>query len=275
MTFIVTLMTLLVERFFDWSHLRYMGWFTHYERWVEQKSPSKNPYVILAAAILPVIIIVSLLGCLLDGALYGFVRLIFEVIVLMYCYGPQNLWADAFASINTLSGGDAKAAQDKLQYTFGIQSTNSPQTLHFQLLDHIFMAANRRIFAVVFWYVIAGLPGAILYRLITLATDGTSNTAQVARKIEEWLDYIPVRIFSFLFALGGHFVKVLSCWRKKVFSNVSQNEALLTDCGLAALGVEDAPHLLDDGSILREAVSLLDRVFIITLVLIALFVLMS
>lgn len=274
MTFIVTLITLLVERFFDWSHLRQVGPFYAYDNWVENKLLNKNNYLTLVAVVLPIVLGVQIIEIALNNVMYGFIKLIFEVIVLLYCYGPKNLWADAFSSINTLSNGDAAAVTSKLQLSFGISKESNSKRKHTLLLEHIFIAANRRIFSVVFWYVLGGIAGAVAYRLITLIADGNTRLSSIAHQIEDYMDYVPVRIFTFLFALGGHFSKVLTAWRKKAFLGIAFNDALLTDCGFAALGVDvDATPLTDDGVVEREAVSLLDRVFVISLVLIAMVVL--
>ena len=52
MTFIVILIALLIERFFDWSHLRYWRWYVAYQRIIMQKIPSVSPYLILILSIL-------------------------------------------------------------------------------------------------------------------------------------------------------------------------------------------------------------------------------
>lgn len=275
MTFIVLLIALLVERFFDWSHLRHWFWYPSFERLIMKRLPNVPSYGILAAAIIPLILILMLFTHLLNGALYGFPMLVFQVFVLLYCFGPQNLWADAFASINALVQSDAQIASDKLKATFGISPSGDKQTLHRQLIDQIFIQSNRRVFAVVFWYSLLGLGGALLYRLVSLsatpqnmAEDNLPELRQSGCIVESVLDWIPARLFTFLFALGGHFSKVLMCWPKKAVLGLSGNESLLGECGAAALG-DDQGLLPDDGSMERNALSLLDRVFIIVLVLAA------
>jgi hypothetical protein len=73
---------------------------------------------------------------------------------------------------------------------------------------------------------------------------------------------------TLLFALGGNFAQVLHCWRKKANLSLSGSNKFLVDCGSAALGQEDQDKFPVDGSVERGAVSLLDRAFIIGLVLI-------
>lgn len=274
MIFIVTLIALLIERFFDWSHLRHWSWFIAYQRMVMKRIPTISPYLILVSTIVPLLLGIFLIEYIIDDWLYGVVTLLFNLLVFLYCLGPQNLWADAFACINALVQGDTNFAADKLRTAFGITNTRSVQSLHRELLNHIFIAANSRVFAIVFWYVLLGPIGAILYRMVTLCSNRSNqNTipelSQSAYTVEAVLDFVPIRILTFIFALGGHFVHVLNCWRQQVLLGMSHNESLLIDCGTAALNHEDQAKLPEDGTAEKGAIGLLDRTFVIVLVLIA------
>lgn len=273
-TFIVALIGLLIERFFDWSHLRQWSWFIKFQRAVLRRIPNSSSYLMLALTILPLVIGVALIQYLLQGALYGFVELLFELFIFIYCLGPQDLWADVFVCTNVLSQGDEEAAAEKLKMSFGIANgATRAQALHKHLLDNIFIEANRRVFAMVFWFVALGPVGAVLYRLVTVSSSEVSVDAALAagaRTFENVLNWLPVRLFTLLFALGGHFSKVFSRWRKNVMQGIDSNETLLAECGIAALGSSDP--LPEDGSAEKMAIHLLDRAFVIMLVIIAILV---
>jgi AmpE protein len=269
MTFIVTLIALVIERFFDWSHLRQWHWYTAFQNAVMRRVSGKSPYVALALTIIPLLILVGLLEFVLDGWLFGFARFIFDLILFIYCLGPKDLWADAFSSLGTTPHEAPLAA--------------ASSSLHHHFLDHVFVEANRRVFAVVFWYVVLGPVGAILYRAITLSASTTVSTAsdvsqqtpeaelaKGAQSVESILNWIPIRIFTFLFALGGHFVQVLPSWRKNVLSGLDQNNILLSECGIAALGSEEQSKMIEDSATIEKStIQLLDRAFVITLVVVA------
>lgn len=280
MTFIVTLIALLIERFFDWSHLRRWVWYTNFQRAVMQRFPGKSSYTILVLTMIPLLGIVLLIQFMLKSSLFGFVELLFQLFVFLYCLGPQNLWADTFACINALMQADPQTAADKLRSAFGVTDAQTTQSLHGQLLSNIFIAANRRIFAIVFWFLVLGPVGAVLYRTITLSSADYPKQNPVpelissSRTIESLLDWIPVRLFTCIFALGGHCVKVLSCWRKKAVFGFDSNEKLLSECGAAALGNDDIENIVEDGSTAKSAIGLLDRSLVITLVFVAIVVLL-
>jgi AmpE protein len=276
MTFIVTLIALLLERFFDWSHLRRWDWFSAYQQAIMRRLPGKAPYLILGCIILPLLAATLLIQILLQNVLFGFVELLFQLFIFIYCLGQQNLWADTFASLSMLIRSDAKVDVEKLKVSFGVTETGL--SLHQALLSNLFIQANRRVFAVVFWFVILGPTGALLYRTVALSASPLSkqeispDVVIAARSLQSLLDWIPVRLLTLFFALGGHFAKVLSYWRKKAAWGLNMNDQVLTECGMAALGDND-DHIAQDGSAERNAIGLLDRAFVITLVVIAVLVL--
>lgn len=248
-SFIVVLITLLVERFFDWSHLRKWSWYSNIEKMVLQKIPSASPYALMAGGIVPIIIALVVVDTVLRNVLYGFPFLIFQVLVLLYCFGPRNLWADTFASINA--------------------NPQPSAAVQMQQLNQLFIMGNQRIFAVVFWFMLLGLPGAVLYRLASVTAEMSSGTTLNAagKKVVDVLDWVPARILAFLFALAGHFTRVLNCWRRRAMAGLDGNDLVLTECGIAAI-TEQTDVLPQDTTIEKSAVSLLDRVFIITLVVV-------
>jgi len=249
MTFIVTFIALLIERFFDWSHIRNWSWYLKLETYVTKKMMNQSPYLILALTILPILIIVALMGFLLKGILYGLITLILQLFILLYCLGPKNLWADHLIMIG--------------------QQNTQPESM-----GSFFVEANRRVFSVIFWFSILGPIGALLYRVLTIsAQEGTfAPVSQAARQLEVLMDWLPVRIFTFIFALGGHFADVLAIWRKNFKLSLFDNESLLIQCGMAALA-HNHPSSKDQ-SAEKSAIYLLDRVFVIALVILAILVLL-
>lgn len=277
MTFVVTLIALLIERFFDWSHMRRFTWYQSLQQMMMNRFTGLSSYFILAATIVPVLVAALLISLLLDKALYGLLSLLFQLLILLYCFGPRNLWANTFASLNVLTQGDAQSATNNLKTTFNIDHASSVQELHQQLTNHLFIEANRRIFAVIFWYVLLGPVGALLYRCVSLsATESTNQeisypitpgVPQAARLIESILDWIPVRILTFIFALGGQFSQVFNVWYKKVLLGPAYNQELLVRAGTAAIHQDDVNK--EDGALEKQALKLLDRSFVIVLVIVA------
>lgn len=272
MTFMVTLIALLVERFFDWSHLRHWHWYTAYQDSIAQKSPAQ-PYVALILTVLPLLIIVGLLQWLLRDMLYGVIGLLFQIALVLYCLGPQNLWADTFASINALVSQNKQVAVDKLKMHFGILEIDASSSLHSPLLNSIFIAANHRVFAPLFWFSLLGPIGIVLYRVIALSAAASykADILQQASFIKAILDWIPARLMAIFFVLGKHYAKVFAIFRQRVLAGLDGNEVILVECGNTAIAAEEG-NVPEDGSVERSALNLLDKTFIIWLVLVVIMV---
>lgn len=276
MMFIVMLLALLVERFFDFSHVRRWHWFILYERMIAERTVGLSPYLAIILILTPLLVAVFMVSMSLDGLMYGFVKFLFQLVVLIFCLGPNNLWADAFASINAILQSDPELAKEKLKMTLGVEDLEDPKELQLQLFQRVFIEANQRVLAVIVWYAILGPLGAVFYRTTVLCAEDEglrkANPAllPIASTIEAILDWLPIRLFTFLFALSGHFVSVFSCWGKQVLSGIANNETLLVQCGVAALGNEIHTQ---DGTAEKNALSLIDRAVVLFLVLIALYIL--
>lgn len=281
MTLIVLFIALIIERFFDFSHLRHWNWYSYYATFITGKIKVKSSYVVIALLTVPLLFILLILNLLLMDVLYGFLSLLLNVLILLYCFGPQNLWADAYTSLNTLAHDEIDIAADKLKLTFNMNGrTRVPQTMHRILLEHFFVECNIRVFACVVFFIAFGVVGVLLYRLMAiLARDpiqlplarglGADVTVR-AQFILDVLDWFPIRILTFFFALGGNFMQVFATWMKLVLDGVAFNKKLLIECGFKALGDEVSNKIAEDGSAEKSAINLFDRVLIITLVIIAL-----
>lgn len=269
MTFVIACLALLVERFFDWSHLRHWRWVAGLKGYFAARMQNQSTNVIIAATILPVVLGVWFIQFLLEGVLFGFASLVFDLVVLLYCFGPKNLWADTFAAVNAISNGDMAAAKEKLRSAFDVNDINTAQATHKDFIDHIFLQASQRIFAVGFWFALLGPCGAVLYRLVTVMASGASGANPLVDNTLAVLEWVPVRIMTLTFALGGNFAKVSSIWVKKAPAGLGENETMLLDCGFAALGLEE-DQLPEDGSAEKQVIGLIDRSVVIGLLIILL-----
>lgn len=263
MTFLVLLIALLVERFFDFSHLRVWFWVPKLDLWVRQQFKAlQQPAAVLAASVLPVVLGIVLIDLIFRNVLYGFAHLVLQIVVLLYCFGPRNLWADAFSCVNAASTNSAGFAE-QAQKTFGLEGA---QPEH--LLAKVLVASNVRVFAIVFWYALLGVAGAVLYRLVEIMVENTSAETPAVHdltvKVLGVLNWLPVRAMSLLFALAGNFAKVMGLWTKKSVLDIQQNETLLIDSGFAATVDISAV----DEKALTLVMSLLDRAFILTLAIV-------
>lgn len=276
MRFIITLVSLVIERFFHWGQLRNWRWLPKYQRWLSlTRLSNMSSWVLLTICILPLVLIVWMVNCALSGWVYGVFKILFGILVLMYCLGPKNLWVQIYGCMAELNKEDQKLAIEKISHAFDIKSAENSQAFHRSFTRAIFLAAYQRVFGVVFWFVVLGPVGAVFYRLLSLiSVDSPLGLNQAATKTLSVLDWLPVRIFTFIFALAGHFTKVFFYWKRNVKTGVKFNDDLIAETGMAAIDVTKGNQIPEDGEAEKETVHLLDRVFIIGLVILAMIVLL-
>lgn len=245
MTFFVTLIALAIERFFDCSHLRNWSWFRPYESWVTSRLPASYGYLGLGVVILPFLLAMLLVELLLADTLYGLMDLFVDLAVLLYCLGPVNLWVSAMVASN--------------QPESAVKLEGSA--------NRFFIDANNRLFSVLFWYALTGPVIVVLYRLlIAIAeTKPVEENGLIQTSINAF-NWPPARLMTLMFALGGHYVEVIRAWRQYATGGLKTNDLLLADCGQAAIQNDDAKPII---TVEKSAISLIDRVLVIWLVLVA------
>ncbi|HMB57085.1 MAG TPA: hypothetical protein VKM35_07730, partial [Arenimonas sp.] len=156
------------------------------------------------------------------------------------------------------------------------------------LVEAVFRCALWRWFGVLFWFLLLGAAGAILYRLVSLSAQGEAQRtlppaqSSAARVFIAVLDWPVAQLMTFGLALAANFDSVLAAWRDwhanggirldigflGAAARASVVCELIEEDAYAIDGPAQAPALLE----LRDAMSLVWRVLLLWLALIAVFV---
>jgi AmpE protein len=193
------------------SYQRFV-WFDHYYTSIK-KIADKSPYfsqqaLMLALIVLPIILSASLVYLLLCSILWGFPGFLAQIALFYYCLGPKNpFYPDSDMS---------KDPSDEV------------------LIGSYLAQVNNQLFAVVFWYLVAGPIAALFFRLFSLARDIT-QVAPLAHTVTDLLEWIPARITALLYLLVGNFQAGFKTFISYLAGKPSLNNPLLSECGLLAL----------------------------------------
>lgn len=169
--------------------LRSMSWLERLQKqlkgWVEE--PSMQLLLLIALPLLALWLVVDgILGIKPDSIGY----LLLHVLLLYYCLGPNTLADDLQ---NT-------ALRSKLK----ISDQSTRTEVVFAMTD----AAIHRWFGVFFWYVVLGVYGALLYRLVCWAAQSSTDTTATEGKVAKLLEFPVTVLMTLSLAIASDFDRV-------------------------------------------------------------------
>lgn len=264
MNLIALLIGLIIERLatqiFHWRRMRWMDRIidagfrraTGFANW-----PALIPVVLLALLLaFPVFAVIFALG----DSLLGFPYLFLAIVVLFFSLGPKDIGEEVDEYCEALRENDEERIQQTAKALVEDDVKTDSRARIQQVESAVFVQANNRLFAVVFWFVALG-PfgplGAWAYRVTDLIrrravfnaaredddADEATRTRDAATMLHGWLAWIPARLTAIGYAIAGHFDGALAAWRApKEHAAKTPSEAsemLLARVGAGALALHD------------------------------------
>jgi AmpE protein len=274
------------------ANLRRYGWFVSWLGMLKSVLNGQSLWQGRFAALLAVIVPVALVMIIqygLSGHLFGLPWFFFSLMILIYTWGPRDLDLDVDKII------DSSDSESRRHHASRLFSENEEPAFEGPaLVEAVFKCALWRWFGVLFWFLVFdvfgyGAAGALLYRLTSLSAQGQSEKISTpaqrdaAHLFAACLNWPVAHLMTLGMALAANFDAVLSAWRDwwatggmrldigflgaaaraSVDCELAEEDALATD------GPAQAPALLE----LRDAMSLVWRILLLWLAILALFVL--
>lgn len=287
MNFIALVIALLIERLLgEHERLRAPVWYRRYVVWLRGAAGNtaawSGPLGVLLLVGIPTAL-VGIVYVLLGGALLSVLALVFSVLVLLYCLGPRELDAEVSRYLDAVDAGDEARAAEFARDIVGGSAPAGGAARNRAVAEAVLLQFNLRTFAVLFWFVVLGPLGAVMYRTTALARadaeDGTEPDqafALSARRLHGILDWIPARLIALGFALAGSFEDAVTDWKSyydrksDLLWEVNADVIAATGRGALRMGdMDEADH--GDGSAgvgaVRSALALVLRTLVFWVVL--------
>ncbi|NOZ38037.1 MAG: regulatory signaling modulator protein AmpE [Gammaproteobacteria bacterium] len=218
---------------------------------------------------------VWLIAAMLAGvaSLFSF---LFGLLVLIYCIGPKDLLDDVRKFTDALQANDADAAGHYASEILGQKVTADMVPLAQQVKESIPVIANTRVLGVLFWFMLMGPVGAMLFRYVCLLNHQvgwSSGFSNALERVFEMMLWPSARLSVIGFALTGSFVDTLSNWQSSADFWQRNSEELLRVSGIGAVRHEQ-DELPEEGQPDIEGVqnilALMKRTLIVWLAILAL-----
>ncbi len=247
---------------------RVAGWrrgfenlYVRYLRYLEIVLAGSGAWAATIIALLPLLLVV-----LIDQLVkpVWWLWLIWSVLALYLVMGFRHFSHYLTDIRDALGEGDLPKARQALHDWQGAESNAlSSDAIALRAIEGGATAMYRCVFGVMFWFYILGAPGAIAYWMLTAISREWSDVragddisivgaarAELGRAAR-WLlfivDWVPVRLLAFTFAIVGNFEDAIYQWRVLpdnfgLFDNTN-NENVLLATGMGALGLSWTPRV--------------------------------
>ncbi len=200
---------------------------------------------------------------------------IFVLLVLIYCLAPESLDNRLDQYITAIDEDDEDSVSSLTEKLVDVDLTSDEDLNETAIIKSVFVEAHKRSLAVIFWFLILGVVGALLYRLVNELNEemsdvrsGYSDSTNVLLNILEWPSS---RIMIIGLGLAGSLVHAFTGWQQSEKASFDVNSQVLSDAGIGAL--QYIPDMEVPGREksywIGEVKSLINRTLIICLAVLA------
>lgn len=244
------LICLFVQRMlhFD-SYSHHYNWFGYYYEWVKGRfstSPAWSGLAGVGIVVLPALVVFILFAVFVFYAIGMIGYYILTLVVLWYYLDARKLKNE----VNQIT------------------------------VQKLLEQADQGIFPIIFWLLIFGVTGVVMYALFISLRHHLQQEAQgdveqgllrVSIKAQGVLDWIPLRLLGATYALVGHFGPTFKVWYQNLFTGMDHTREQAAECGLIALNLADQATQPVTEDQVASIQSLINRALLVWLVVIALF----
>ena len=180
---------------------------------------------------------------LLSGGVTGFVL---EVIILYFAIGLSSLKQHAHAVLMPLVGHQFEQARHALSMIVSRDAQDMDEEgICRATTESVLENGNDAVFATIFWFLIAGAPGVVIFRLTNTLdamwgykTERFNSFGFFVAKLDDLFNYVPARLTGLTYALMGNWKNAMQCWYAQGSLWESPNSGIVMAAGAGALDVQ-------------------------------------
>jgi len=137
------------------------------------------------------------------------------LLVLIYTFGPRDLDTDVAAIVNAEDDEERDAAIEGL---LGGEPPSEEDACKSALIDAVFQESLRRWFAIIFWFAVLGIVGALLYRMVDWLSHGEYEISPAQRhlllRMQQIMDWPVAQLITLALAIATDFDSVYDAWKR-------------------------------------------------------------
>lgn len=165
------------------------------------------------------------------------------IAALYFALGHQSLRQHALRVYEALGAGDLAEARSRVGYMVSRDTGEmDAQAVATATVESVLENGNDAVFGALFWFLVAGAPGVLLFRLAnTLDAMWGYRTPRflyfgwAAARLDDALNFIPARLTALTYSLLGSTTNALRCWRIQARAWDSPNAGPVMAAGAGAL----------------------------------------
>jgi adenosylcobinamide-phosphate synthase len=195
-------------------------------------------------AVIPLVLLIYALNIwLLNVSIIS--SILFQMVILYLTIGNNSLCEHAENIYRPLVQGDIVAARQQVSMIVS-RDTDKMQEVDItsSTIESVLENGNDAVIAPIVWYVLLGIPGAVLLRLSNTLdamwgykTSNYIDFGWLSAKADDLLGWLPARITALMYATQGNIKLSIECWKQQAKFCSSPNGGVVMTAGAGALGI--------------------------------------
>ena len=220
-----------------------------YARWLERilyPDSNSNKYIrLITGSIALLMAVLPITLCVWALIQIPAISWVIEIFLLYIVIGRNSLIQHAGYVATALKEDDLTEARTKSGWIVSRQTNQlQPLAITKATIESVLENGNDAVFGALFWFLVAGAPGAVLYRMANTldAMWGYKNDrflffGRPAARFDDLLNLIPGQLCALTYALFGHTKTAIRCWFTQAPKYKSFNGGSVMAAGAGSLGI--------------------------------------